>query len=114
MKLQQTVQTFFNIPQALHEFMLHQRSSGHSPRTIDHYRTSFRHLSTSLEAQGVQDFEGVRPLHLRQFMIELYAKYKPKTVHGIATDLRAFFSFHQRENEILSPMAKVDMPSSTV
>lgn len=111
MKLKQTVQhSFLDLDEATHEFMLHQQSSGHSPCTITHYKVSLRHLKAALDGEGIEDMEDIKPKHLRQMLLTLQAKYKPKTVHGIASDLRAFFAFHQRENNIESPMARVDMP----
>lgn len=110
LRLCHAVKPFLDLDEAVHEFMLHQRSSRHSECTIRHYNVSLRHLIASLKAAGLEELGDVRPKHLRQLLIDLSEKMKPKTVHGIATDIKAFFSFHELENDSPSPMSRVEMP----
>lgn len=111
MKLDPTVRNkFLDLDEAQHEFMLHQRSAGHSQHTINHYTVSLRHLTTAMSELGIEELEEIRPKHLRQFFVDLQAKFKPKTAWGIASDIRAFFNFHQAENDLPNPMSRVELP----
>lgn len=113
MRLKQTVQVCdsLDIDTAVEDFMLHQRSSRHSDCTIKHYQHSLKLFKAFLEGQCLELLESVQPRDLRRFFIELQDQFKPKTAHGIASDVRAFFSFHEsEENLAVSPMKKVDLP----
>lgn len=106
----QTVQYLLPMDSAVSDFMLHQRSSRHSPTTIQHYKVTFDKLGTFLAENGVQDVAQVTPSHLRAFLLTL-EHLKPRTRWGIACDIRAFFSFLERDELIrTSPMRKVSMP----
>lgn len=110
MKLSHTTQKSLSLEEARYEYVLHLRSSGRSPHTIVHYETSLNHLDRALDALGIVNLAEVRAPHLRQLFVDLQATLRPKTIFGVASDLRAFFNFHQLENDIPSPMAKVRLP----
>lgn len=111
MKLEHTVQPLsIDVHEAVQEFMLHQRSSGHSHHTITHYETSLKHMAKSMSEQGVELFTDIRPKHIRALLIGLQATLKPRSIHGVASDVRALFHFHARENDVPNPMDKVEMP----
>src|SRR3712207_1229214 len=99
MRLDQTVPVPLGagVDQAIDEFLLHQRGARHSQHTINHYTVSLRHLKKHLVSEGIDSIEQVLPKHLRQLFVQLQERFKPKTANGIASDIRAFFSFHERE-----------------
>lgn len=64
-----------------------------------------------MATEGVENIQDVSSKHVRAFLLSLQERFRPKTVHGIATDLRAFFRFHEAEGNLeRNPMARVPMP----
>ncbi|HEY0868736.1 MAG TPA: site-specific integrase, partial [Fimbriimonas sp.] len=96
MRLHRTVhlESETGIDIAIEEFLLHQKSSRHSEHTLIHYNTTFKHFKSFLAKEGVKHVQDIESVHLRRFLTELQDSYRPKTVHGIATDIRAFLRFH--------------------
>ena len=98
---------------ALQDFMLHQRTSRHSPRTIQYYEFSLgRFLSWNAKEQ--RELVGdVTSGTIRQFMLDLESTMKPNSVHAFMRAVRAFFIFLEREEMLDSnPMRKVRMPKT--
>jgi integrase/recombinase XerC len=96
---------------ALTAFMLHQRTSRHSPKTITYYEYSLGKLERHLVACGVEVLEQVTPSVLRQLILDLGETVRPNTVHGIMRAVRAFFNFLVNEEMLdADPMRKVKMP----
>ena len=91
--------------------MLAQEARRHSPHTINHYRISLKHLTTFMADRGIDRVETIEARSLREFMVDLQRRFKPKTANGVASDARAFFRFLVAE-EVLTknPMANVELP----
>lgn len=105
----QTVQQL-PITHAVSDFILHQRSSRHSPATIAHYRNTLSKLERFLAENEIVCVGHITPSLLRSFFLSL-EHLKPRTRWGIASDVRAFFSFLERDELIsTNPMRKVQMP----
>lgn len=115
MRIQQltTENSTLSVDQAVTEFMLHQRTSRNSPRTLEYYEWTLSRFKAFLITQGVQSVGAVDSGTLRQFMVSLEESMKPNSVHAIMRAVRALFKFLERE-ELLdrNPMAKVRMPKT--
>lgn len=98
---------------AFDAFMLHQRTSRHTAKTLDYYNYSLGRFSKWLESEGCTDTAQIDANTIRRFLLDLEATLKPNSIHGIARAIRALFSFLVRE-EMLdeTPMAKVKMPKT--
>lgn len=112
MRIDRTVQAdVISVDDAISDFMLSQRSRGHSPHTVAHYNVSLRHLRTFLDARGVTCLADVETKDLREFIEDLQIRFKSKTANGVASDVRALFAFHEKEENIRSnPMRRVSLP----
>ncbi len=100
-----------SVQDTFRDFLQHHQASGHSPCTITHYKTSLRHFEEFLSRERIDDLSLVRAQHLRAFFADLIARFKPKTANGIASDIRALFSFLAREEAITSnPVQHVTLP----
>jgi len=115
MRIQQltTDNSAISVDQALTEFMLHQRTSRNSPRTLEYYEWTLARFKAFLTAQGLQNVRTVDSGTLRLFMVSLEETMKPNSVHAIMRAVRALFKFLEREELIArNPMAKVRMPKT--
>lgn len=114
MKIQQLtprISTSLTVAQAIADFMLHQRTSRHSKKTIQFYEFCLGRLLSWLESQQVVLVEEVNATTLRQFMLTLEGAMKPNSVHAIMRAVRALFKFLQKEEAIAAcPMDRVKMP----
>lgn len=98
---------------AFDAFMLHQRTSRHTAKTIEYYNYSLGRLRSWLEAQAIKDIAEVDANAIRRFLLELEGTLKPNSIHGIARAIRALFSFLVREEMLEgTPMARVKMPKT--
>jgi site-specific recombinase XerD len=113
MRLQQTVhkESTDSIETAISAFMLHQRASSHSEHTVKHYRTTLNHFRAFLAESGTSNLQNVDATQLRQFIAHLQTRFRPKTVHGVVTDIKAFLNFLAEEGLItVNPFRRVAMP----
>ncbi|MCO5297190.1 MAG: tyrosine-type recombinase/integrase [Fimbriimonadaceae bacterium] len=100
-----------NLDLQIEDFILHHESCRHSPHTILHYRTSLNHLATFTKGLGKANVDELDARSIRIFLGDLQQRFKPKTVHGIASDIRAFLHFLVSEGSLAkSPMDNVPMP----
>jgi site-specific recombinase XerD len=86
--------TALTISNALSIYLLEQKASRHSKRTIEHYETRLRPFVLWLEQQDVEELPLIRPTHIRTYLIESsergLAQY---TVNTIARAIRDFLNF---------------------
>ncbi len=102
-----------SISSAVTEFMLHQRVSRHSPRTVEYYVFCLTRFSKWVAGQGIEYVEDIDAGCIRLFMCELEDTMKPNSVHAIMRAVRALFNFIEREELIGSnPMRKIRMPKT--
>lgn len=93
-------------------FMLHQRASQHTPRTLEFYEYTLSGFLDFLHDEGVDTPQGVQRHHIRQFIVHKQDEgCKNATVHGYARAIKTFFNFLVDE-EVLdkTPMKNVAMP----
>jgi integrase/recombinase XerC/integrase/recombinase XerD len=114
MRKEQLTHSNFNtltVQDALSEFRLHQRTSRHTPKTLQYYEFCLSRFATFLAQKKLDDMTQVEAGTIREFMLELEGKMKPNSVHAIMRAVRALFIFLEREELISrSPMVKVKMP----
>jgi site-specific recombinase XerD len=93
-------------------FILDQRVSGHTARTVETYQERLGPFFGFLNAAGIKNAGEVAPNHIRQYINSLQERgLAGYTVHGAARVIRAFFNFAVREEMIASsPMEKIRMP----
>lgn len=102
------------VDRAIAEFMLHQRTSRHTPKTLEYYGYSLGKLTDYLTDAGVSDLGQLESGHLREFLLVLeQSGLKPNSVHAVMRAVRALLKFLESE-ELLerNPMAKVRMPKT--
>ena len=100
-----------SISDAIADFMLHQRTSRSSPRTVQYYEFCLTRLQTWLEGQGIDQVGQVDSSTLRRYLASLDGTMKPTSVHAIMRGVRALFKFLYREGVINHcPMDRVKMP----
>lgn len=105
------ISSTLGIVDAIADFMLHQRTSRSSPKTVQYYEFCLSKLQTWLEGQGIDQVGQVDSSVLRRFLASLDGTMKPSSVHGVMRGVRALFKFLYREGVIdQCPMDRVKMP----
>lgn len=99
--------------EAYDAFMLHQRTSRHTPKTIEYYIYSLGRLRSWLQSQSVEDVSLIDANTIRRFLFDLETNLKPNSVHAIARATRALFMFLVKEEMLeANPMTRVKMPKT--
>jgi site-specific recombinase XerD len=99
------------LSEAVDQFLLHQRSSRHSPRTIEGYEYVLGKLTSWAGPNGLSHLEDFTADHLRRYFAELQETVSPGTVATVHRRVKALFMFHEREENVAkNPMAKVKPP----
>jgi len=115
MRIQQltTENSSLSVDQAITEFMLHQRTSRNSPRTLEYYDWTLNRFKAFLTGQSLSNVTDVDSGTLRLFMVSLEETMKPNSVHAIMRAVRALFKFLEREELVdRNPMMKIRMPKT--
>lgn len=113
-----TDSTELSLEEAVQDFLLHQRASRHSPRTIENHALALSKLRTWAGSQGLTSLAGLTAPRMRQFMLHIQeaptwkgTTPKPTTVHTLHKNVAAFMRFHEDEGNLLkSPMRRVKPP----
>jgi integrase/recombinase XerD len=97
---------------AYDSFILSLQAAHRTPRTIEYYHEKLRPFVVWLEERGVVDPVGIKPDHIRAFLLEKeQAGRAPLTVHHHAACIKAWCNFLVSEDLLAaSPMRKVKMP----
>ena len=75
---------------------------GLSDRTVDAYRRDLRHMVDFLGERGVEQVEGVRFAHLRDYVFHLGERgLKGSSVRRALSSMRAYFSFLMEEQVLV-------------
>lgn len=99
-------------------FTIDRKAQGFTPRTLNHYAVSLKKFRAFLEQRDLA-LESITKHSLREFILWMQEPdaahhpngLKPKTVHGVMLDLRAFFRWVTEEEEWkANPMDGVKMP----
>lgn len=111
-QLPRLVSTSLSVSAAVSEFMLHQRVSRHTAKTLVHYDYALGKLLRWAESNGLETVGEIDARQVRVFMLELEdANLKPNSVHAVMRGVRALFHFLESEELIeANPMRRVKMP----
>ena len=93
------------------EYILHHGALGHSPKTVSHYKDTFRSFRLFLEAKGHEETtEALTTAVMNEFAIWLRetptrgfrgsTKRTEAGIHGTMTDMRAFIRWLHEEEHI--------------
>lgn len=88
------------LDEAVEQFLLHQRASRHSPRTIENYEYSLGKLKAWLADQGITNLETVKSTAIRQYLADLQAHVSSGTVATAHRRIKAFLVFHENEGNL--------------
>jgi integrase/recombinase XerD len=101
-----------NLSLAYDSFILSLQAAHRTPRTVEYYHEKLGPFVTWLAAREVTDVAGIKPDHIRAFMLEReQAGRAPMTVHHHAATIKAWCNFLVSEELLaVSPMRKVKMP----
>jgi integrase/recombinase XerD len=81
------------------------RESGNlSPSSIRFYRQKLTVFLRSLADEGVTDFDSLRPVHIRAFMVKLKGDHTPGGVHAYYRAIKVFCRWLHAEEEISSDL----------
>lgn len=79
-------------------FLIAQRASRHSPRTLDFYEKRLPKFLDDLERRGITEPAEVTPTTIRAFIADLQGRpLSEHYVHGIAQTIKTFCRFMQAE-----------------
>ena len=103
---------------AIQDFLLHQRASRHSPRTLENHVLALGKLKAWADAQGLATLSDLTTSRLRGFMVHVQeaptwkgTAPKPTTVHTLHKNVGAFMRFHEEEGNLpKSPMRRIKPP----
>lgn len=103
---------------AIADFILHQRTCRHSPRTIENHLLALGKLEKWATANGHLFLEDLDANTLRTFLVHLQGQttrsgnpFRPYTLFTIHKNVKAFFMFHElEENLTRNPMKRVKSP----
>lgn len=103
---------------AVQDFLLHQRASRHSPRTIENHVLALGKLKAWADAEGLTSLADLTTLHLRRFIVHVQeaptwkgTAPRPTTVHTLHKNVAAFMRFHEEEGNLpKSPMRRIKPP----
>lgn len=65
-------------------YIIDCQARGLSPRTIQLFREKSAHWRRFFEAMGIEDVSDIRPLHIRQALVELTRTLNPGGVHVLS------------------------------
>lgn len=107
-----------SLDDAIQDFLLHQKSSRHSPRTVDNHVLALGKLRSWAEDQGLSSLGELTTPRLRQFMVHLQdaptwkgTLPRPTTLHTLHKNVAAFMRFHEDEGNVgKSPMRRIKPP----
>lgn len=108
------------ISEAYAVFVLSCKAQRYSSKTLEYYESMLVPFLNWLQAQGVSQIDDVTSLHIRTHLVNKRTVYvgtedereaSGHTIHGIASNIRAFFNFCIVEGWLtVSPMKGVKMP----
>lgn len=104
-----TLSEIKNISSALKDFIFHcQYEKGLSSKTITAYQIDLYQLEKYLiESQNIEKMESVSKEMIKCYLQEI-SNYKPKTIKRKIASMKAFFAFHEFENEtFINPFRKL-------
>ncbi|WP_309709922.1 site-specific integrase, partial [Armatimonas sp.] len=91
--------------------MLHQRTSRHTPKTLEYYDYVLGKLMNWLRAQGISTVQQVETGTMRKFVLYLQDNLGANSVRTVLRGTRAFFSFMVKEEFLeKDPMVRVKTP----
>ena len=97
---------------ALDSFLLDAESRRPTPTTLRFYGQQLRPFVGYLINQGITSPDGIKPLHVRSYLVELQHRgWADASQHAAARSIRAWCNFMVREELLASsPMRKIQMP----
>lgn len=103
---------------AVEDFILHQRTCRHSPRTIENHRLALGKLEKWAKRHGMDYLEDLDVMSLRRFFVDQQSEPlrhgqlpRPYTLFTTHKNVKAFFNFHELEENITrNPMRRVKPP----
>ena len=107
-----------SLPDAIQDFLLHQKASRHSPRTIENHVLALGKLKAWADAEGLPTLPDLTTSHLRRFMVHVQeaptwkgTAPRPTTLHTLHKNIGAFMRFHEDEGNLArSPMRRIKPP----
>lgn len=110
-QLSRQISASLTVSRAIEEFLLHQRVSRHTAKTLVHYEYTLGRFTKWLTANGITEVGQVQAATIRAFMLDLEGVLKPNSVNCIMRGVRALFNFLEAEELIeANPMRRVKMP----
>lgn len=106
------------LEEAIQDFLLHQRASRHSTRTIENHELALSKLKDWAQKNQLSFLSEFDASVLRRFMVAVHETRTPRgdlpkasTVHTIHKNVKAFFCHHEAEENIpKNPMKRVKPP----
>ena len=106
------------LQEAIQDFLLHQKASRHSPRTLENHILALGKLKAWADAEGLSTLDDLTTSHLRRFIVHVQeaptwkgTPPRPTTVHTLHKNIGAFMHFHEEEGNLpRSPMRRIKPP----
>jgi site-specific recombinase XerD len=92
-------------------FERYLRAGNKSPRTIETYLEAVAGFTGFLSATSRRSLDEARREDVEAWIGALLARWKPATAHNRYRGLHAFYRWLEDEEDIPSPMAKMNLPS---
>ncbi|BCW94685.1 MAG: tyrosine-type recombinase/integrase [Fimbriimonadales bacterium] len=99
------------LQEALQLWLLQKQLESESQKTLRSYSEVGREFVNTLSRMGIADLDAVKPLHIRQWLLERKQQVSPHTLQKLYRTAHAFWRFCMREGLTENdPFSKVDKP----